>query len=76
MVIGAIEIDGAHQQPAGCRAAEPFPWKRMRAGESRVLRGSGCSLPSGPPKGPTPRAGERASTGWPLEASDFLRVTA
>lgn len=48
MVIGAIEIDGAYQQPALCGAAELFPWKRMRAGESGVLRCSGYGLAQDP----------------------------
>lgn len=71
MVIGAIEIDGAHRPAWGCRASRshgnaPSPGKSpgfccvLAAAHSRLPEGPGSSQP------------RDTALGWPLEASNFL----
>lgn len=57
MVIGAIEIDGAHHPVQGC---ELFPWKCTSARRAGVLLCSGCCTPQDPPKSLTPQPAEEA----------------
>lgn len=68
MVIGAIEIDGAHRPAQGCRAV-PMEMHKYWGGRGSavfwLLRRAGA------PKGPTPRPRERAAMGWPLEVLTF-----